>query len=177
MLPQEFPLGWVNTRYASCGGSRLLEQCLHPWQSTRLIHHELTGLQAKGTHMSEQFGRTFIDALGKLEKENELDPIVALFADACEVGNVVSPRTFEGKGGAHAFWRTYRETLGDVESEFRNIIATEDRIALEWTTTGANAEGKRIDYDGVSILEVADDKIVRFWAYFDPAKLGQEIRG
>ncbi|MGI8643759.1 MAG: nuclear transport factor 2 family protein [Thermomicrobiales bacterium] len=127
--------------------------------------------------MSEQFGRKFIDALWKLEEANEIDPLVALFADSCEVGNVVAPRTFEGKEGAHAFWRTYRETLGDVKSEFRNVIATGDRVALEWTTTGANAEGKRIDYDGVSILEVEGEQIVRFWAYFDPAKLGQEIRG
>ncbi len=127
--------------------------------------------------MSDDFGRRFIDALGKLEAANELDPLVALFADSCEVGNVVAPRTFEGKEGAHAFWRTYRETLGDVKSEFRNIIATDDRVALEWTTTGANPEGKPIDYDGVSILEIEQDKIVRFWAYFDPAKLGQEIKG
>lgn len=127
--------------------------------------------------MSDDFGRRFIDALGKLEEANELDPLVALFADSCEVGNVVAPRTFEGKEGAHAFWRTYRETLGDVKSEFRNIIATDDRVVLEWSTTGANPEGKPIDYDGVSILEIEQDKIVRFWAYFDPAKLGQEIKG
>ena len=127
--------------------------------------------------MSEAFGQRFIDALWKLEESNEIDPVVALFADDCEVGNVVAPRTFEGKEGAHAFWRTYRETLGDVKSEFHNVIATDDRVALEWTTTGANKEGKRIDYSGVSILEIADETIVRFWAYFDPAKLGQEIRG
>lgn len=127
--------------------------------------------------MSDDFGRRFIDALGKLEEANELDPLVALFADSCEVGNVVAPRTFEGKEGAHAFWRTYRETLGDVKSEFRNIIATDDRVVLEWSTTGANPEGKPIDYDGVSILEIEEDKIVRFWAYFDSAKLGQEIKG
>lgn len=126
---------------------------------------------------SEQVARRFIDALWKLETANEVDPIVELFAGECQVGNVVSPRTFEGKDGARAFWQIYRETLGDVKSEFRNVIATEGRAALEWTTTGTTHQGKKIDYGGVSILEFEDDRIARFWAYFDPSKLGHEIQG
>jgi ketosteroid isomerase-like protein len=127
--------------------------------------------------MSEQTGRQFINALWRLETANELDSIVELFAVGCQLGNVVSPRTFEGKDGARSFWQIYRNTLGEVKSEFRNIIEAGDRVALEWTTTGTSPEGKWIDYDGVSILEIEGGRITRFWAYFDPSKLGQEIRG
>lgn len=126
--------------------------------------------------MSEQTGQQFINALRRLETANEIDSIVELFAVGCQLGNVVSPRTFEGLDGARSFWQIYRKTLGEVTSEFRNVIEAGDRVALEWTTIGTSPEGKRIDYDGVSILEIEGGRITRFWAYFDPAKLGQEIR-
>jgi limonene-1,2-epoxide hydrolase len=124
----------------------------------------------------EQVARRFIDALHKLERDRDLDAIVATFADACDVGNVVSPRTFEGKEGAREFWTIYRDTLGEVESTFRNVIATGGRAALEWTTRGTGANGHPIDYDGVSILEIEGDAITRFRAYFNPAELGEQIK-
>ncbi len=127
--------------------------------------------------MSEQVARRFIDALHKLERDRDLDAIVATFAERCDVGNVVSPRTFEGREGAREFWSVYRETLGEVESTFRNVIVTADRAALEWTTKGTASQGHAINYDGVSILEIEGDAITRFRAYFNPAELGQQIQG
>ncbi|MBA2754977.1 MAG: nuclear transport factor 2 family protein [Chloroflexia bacterium] len=126
--------------------------------------------------MSEDLARRFIDALWALEKSNDLDSIVDTYADDCQVGNVVSPRRFDGKAGARDFWSTYRGTLGEVHSDFHNIIVAGDHAALEWTTKGTGPGGQPIDYDGVSILEMADGKITRFWAYFDPSKLGHELQ-
>lgn len=118
----------------------------------------------------------FIDALGKLEAERELDAIVAMFADECEVGNIVASDNFNGTDGAREFWKNYRQTFGEVKSEFHNKIITDCTAALEWTTTGTNSEGAEINYDGVSILETDGDKITRFYAYFDPHHLGNQIK-
>lgn len=41
--------------------------------------------------MSEQAAKSFIDALGRLEYERDLEAVVRLFTPDCEVGNVVSP--------------------------------------------------------------------------------------
>jgi ketosteroid isomerase-like protein len=62
-----------------------------------------------------------------------------------------------------------------VASSFRNVIVSDGRAALEWTTTGTSAAGVPISYEGVSILEMADGKITRFRAYFDPHDLGLQI--
>ena len=35
--------------------------------------------------------------------------------------------------------------------------------------------GNEFKYDGVSILEINDEKISRFQAYFDPNNLGRQI--
>lgn len=122
--------------------------------------------------MTENTAKNFIDALGKLESDRDLDAIVNLFSEDCEIGNVV---TDEKNIGAKEFWTSYRNNFDDVRSTFRNEIITDKTAALEWTTSGTTGEGHEFEYDGVSILEIKGDKITRFHAYFDPNKLGKQI--
>ena len=117
----------------------------------------------------------FVDALRKLELENDLDTIVSLFADDAEIGNVTVTDNLSGTDGARKFWKNYRDTFGEIESTFQNKINLDGVAALEWTSKGTSKDGSEIDYEGVSILEMEEDKITRFFAYFNPAKLGQEI--
>ena len=125
--------------------------------------------------MPEVPTQAFVDALSALEQNRDLEPITALFAPECEIGNIVSPRQFSGPDGARAFWETYRASFGDVQSTFRNVIAGDGHAALEWTTSGTSVQGLPIAYSGVSILEFADGQISRFWAYFDPGALGRQL--
>jgi ketosteroid isomerase-like protein len=122
--------------------------------------------------MAENIAKQFIDALHKLERERDLETIVNLFSEDCDVGNVV---TDDKDISAEKFWSSYRESFGEVESTFRNEIIKGDATALEWTTSGTSGEGHEFEYDGVSILETDGDKITRFHAYFDPNKLGKQI--
>jgi ketosteroid isomerase-like protein len=128
--------------------------------------------------MSEQLAEKFIEALGRLETERDLEAIVSLFAPDCEVGNVVSPEKFQGRDGAREFWGAkYRDTFGEVRSTFRNVFATDTRAALEWTTEGTASDGTPLNYDGVSILETDGEHITRFSAYFDAGRLGRQLIG
>ncbi len=125
--------------------------------------------------MSKQVAEKFVEALKKLEAERDVETIVETFADSAEIGNVVSPHKFQGRDGAREFWTKYRETFGDMKSDFRNIFAGENRAALEWTTTGTSSKGDAIEYEGVSILEIEADKVTRFHAYFNAGDLGRQI--
>lgn len=125
--------------------------------------------------MSKQLTDTFIQALQDLENSRNPNSIVLLFAENCEVGNVVSPNHYQGTAGAQEFWQHYRDTFDQVKSNFRNQIMMDGKVALEWTTEGTVKNGKSIRYDGVSILEIEGDKITRFYAYFDPNHLGHQI--
>ena len=125
--------------------------------------------------MSEQVVEQFIEALEKLEASRDVEAIVAVFAERCEVGNIIAPEKFQGREGARAVWMKYRDTFGEVRSTFRNVIATDGRAALEWTTAGTAANGEPINYEGVSILEIEGDKVTRFQAYFDAGKLGEQV--
>jgi len=122
--------------------------------------------------MAENTAKNFIDALGKLESDRDLETICGLFSENAEIGNVV---TGDNKLGVKEFWQNYRDNFEKVNSSFHNEIVNESNAALEWKTTGTSNGGNEFEYDGVSILEIDGDKITRFHAYFDPNKLGKQI--
>ena len=134
---------------------------------------------AQDREQEQRLADRFIDALARLEADRDLEPLAALHADDAKVGNVNAPEQFSGQDGVRRFWGEYRDTFGELKSEFRNVIATPERIALEWRTEGTSVDGKPIEYEGVSILEVAagEEKVSRFRAYFDPSDLGRQIGG
>lgn len=125
--------------------------------------------------MSEKLIENFIESLHELEASENTEKIAGLFAENSEIGNSTLTDSFSGTDGARDFWTNYRKTLGEVKSEFKNKIISENAAALEWNTKGTNADGSEIDYDGVSILKHDGAKITRFYAYFNPNELGQQI--
>ncbi|KFE68655.1 nuclear transport factor 2 family protein [Hyalangium minutum] len=125
--------------------------------------------------MATERAQRFVDALAKLEESGDLEAIVSLFAEDAKVSNVASQREFTGREGVRQFWRDYKAMLASVKSTFRNMIESNDRVALEWETQGTAQNGAAVNYEGVSILEWDGDRIRRFYAYFDPGLLGREI--
>jgi steroid delta-isomerase-like uncharacterized protein len=139
-----------------------------------------TFILTPGTHeredhdMSREVAESFIEALWKLEEEKDPEPMVATYAEDCEVGNVAVHKTFNGHDGAREFWTDYRKSFGEMKSTFRNVFADAGLAALEWTTEGTN-NGDTVTYEGVSILEIEDGKVSRFYAYFDPRALSRQL--
>lgn len=124
--------------------------------------------------LSREVAENFKEALWKVEEDRDLEPMVSVLADDCEVGNVAVPKTFHGHDEAREFWTSYRKTFDEMKSTFRNVFAEDGRAALEWTTEGTE-NGDKVSYEGVSILEIEGDKVKRFMAYFDPSYLNRQI--
>jgi|SRR5215208_496491 len=116
--------------------------------------------------MSKEVADNFVEALRKLEEDRDVEALVKIHTEDCEVGNVSVPGSFKGQDGLREFWTEYRKTFGEIKSTFRNVFATEEGAALEWTTEGTS-DGDNVSYAGVSILEIEGDKVRRFMAYFD----------
>lgn len=125
--------------------------------------------------MAESLADRFIGALERLEREGDVEGLVRLFGDECELSNSAMHRKFEGRDGVRLFWREYRGAFGDVRSSFKSVIEGGGRAALEWHTEGTSPDGTSISYDGVSILEEDGGGIRRFFAYFDPRHLGRQL--
>jgi len=124
--------------------------------------------------VSKEVADGFVEALRKLEEDRDVEALVEIHTEDCEVGNVSVPQTFRGHDGLREFWTNYRKTFGEMKSTFRNVFATEEGAALEWTTQGTS-NGEDVSYDGVSILEIEDGKVRRFMAYFDTRDLTPQV--
>ena len=125
--------------------------------------------------MTNSLADRFIAALHKLEASGDVSEMASLFTPDGEIGNVIVPDKFHGPDGARVFWTKYRETFAEMESSFRTQVFAETGAALEWTTKGTTSNGHSIEYEGVTMLEFAGDKIKRFRAYFDPAALTEQV--
>jgi hypothetical protein len=124
--------------------------------------------------MTHEITEKFIEALHELEANRDVEKIAALFSNDADVNNLVTIDNSHDLS-AKEFWQKYRDNFGEVSSEFSNKIYGENSSALEWTTTGTNADGGEIEYEGVSIIETDGERITRFFAYFNPAKLGKQM--
>jgi ketosteroid isomerase-like protein len=125
--------------------------------------------------LSEEVADRFIEALRRLEEDRDVEPLVEIHKEDCDVGNVAVSRTFSGHEGLREFWASYRNTFDEMKSEFRNVFADDaGHAALEWSTEGTSS-GNKVSYEGVSILEIEGDKVSRFRAYFDPRRLTEQI--
>jgi ketosteroid isomerase-like protein len=129
----------------------------------------------RGGLVSKEVADRFVEALRKLEDDRDVEALVEIHTEDCDVGNVAVPKTFSGHDGLREFWTGYRDTFGEMKSEFRNVFADDQgHAALEWNTSG-KANGNDVSYDGVSLLEIEEGKVTRFRAYFDPRSVSGQV--
>lgn len=119
--------------------------------------------------------RQFIDALARLERDDDVEPLAALHAPDATLSNpqiTVPP----GPDAPRRFWRAYRDSFARIESSFHAVVEGADAVMLEWESDGEMA-GRPVRYRGVTVLEIDGDGIAAVRTYFDPAALGAQISG
>ena len=76
--------------------------------------------------VSKEVADDFVEALRKLEEDRDVEALVKIHTEDCEVGNVSVSETFRGHDDLREFWIEYRRTFGEIKSTFRNVFATEE---------------------------------------------------
>lgn len=126
-----------------------------------------------------QVAERFIAALHRVEEGDgsDVDGLVEMFADDAELTNSIIERDGarprrSGRDEIQRFWQDYRHTFRELRSEFTDVTVSDRSAGLFWRTTGADAGGRPLEYEGVSLLTLNDDgKIRQFKGYFDGAQL------
>ena len=112
----------------------------------------------------------FVDALGRLHTDREVDPLVELFSDDATLNKAGIPHGQQGRDGARTFWEQYRDVFDDIEASFSHRVTEDDIAFLEWKSAGTLRDGTEFRYDGVSVLESdGGDLIQAFRTYYDTA--------
>lgn len=129
----------------------------------------------------QTLAQQFIEALHALEQDQEdaLERIAGLFSDDARLTNAAlkqSGREHSGVEGARAFWAAYRDTFGQVRSEFAQVTSNDKAAGLFWTTRGSDSSGGALEYDGVSLLVFdGSGKIRLFRGYYDTRDLTRSV--
>lgn len=120
--------------------------------------------------MSEQVTHKVLKGLLEAFNRHDLDAIMEYFADDCVfyMPRGAAPRgdRYVGKQDVRAGLAKRFEGIPDVHyGDDRHWVCSNFGVS-EWTLTGTNVSGKKIEVRGVDLLEFAEGKVIRkdsFW--------------
>ena len=118
--------------------------------------------------MSRALTDQFMAALQQAEQSGDVTPLVELYADASTTNNLTD-KTWEGKGGAQEFWKTYLGNFETIRSEFTQAAGDDTTGIMEWVSRGQLRGGRDIEYRGVSVIDSEGEKVKAFRTYYDSA--------
>ena len=113
--------------------------------------------------------RELAEQLWKLLYERDFDAVGALFADDGEYTDMPTPPEDVARGPAQIAGRL-RMGLGPLESishDVKTIVCEGDTVVTEHVEHWAWPTGERASLPFVSMMEVRDGKLVRWWDYWD----------
>ena len=120
------------------------------------------------TQISDDRARNFATALQSFEKDGDASSFAKLFA-ADAVTQRFDARG-ERRGEVEQFWQEYRAQFDSISTTFYDVVEGGDRVALEWTSDATLADGRPLQYRGVTVILLDGDKITKLRTYYDSAQ-------
>ena len=104
-----------------------------------------------------------LERFAKAWNRHDLDALMAMMTDDCvfsaSAGHHVEGQRSEGKQAVRAAYAAVFEAFPDAQwTNPRHFIAA-DRGVSEWTFTGTQHDGRRIEVNGCDLFTFRDDKI------------------
>jgi ketosteroid isomerase-like protein len=117
--------------------------------------------------------RELVERLWTTLYRRDFDGVGALFADDGEYTDMPTPAEDVARGPAQiaARLRLGLEPLAAISHEVRVLIAEGDTVVTEHVETWDWPSGEHAELPFVSVHEVRDGKLVRWWDYWDLATL------
>jgi len=95
---------------------------------------------------------------------HDIDAVMTHFADDCVFYTVAGPEVYGAKiEGAAAIAEAFSgvwATMSDARWDHHGHFVHGDRAVSEWTFSGTDAQGRRIEAQGADLFTLRDNKIV-----------------
>ncbi len=121
--------------------------------------------------MSDQMAKRFAEALQHTEQSGDVESVVQLFAPDASLRRPERGVEKQGQEAIRDFWKAYLDSFDTIRSRFDSIRQCDGLCVLEWTSEATWKSGRKVNYRGVTLLEVADDRVQKFATYYDTAAL------
>lgn len=104
-------------------------------------------------------------------------------ADAVGIGQGGGGVAIHGPQQFQAFVETLRGAFPDIHVAIEDAFAAGDKVAARWSATmthrgdhlGISASGKPVRITGISLVQIADGKIIAGWDNWDEMSMMREI--
>lgn len=123
-------------------------------------------MSIKDNHIADPRARAFVAELRRFEQSSDPADLVALFADDATATRLDARRE---RPDVTAFWREYRAQFDHLTTTFSDAVESDDQVALEWTSEATLGDGRPLTYRGVTILDLAGERIAALRTYYDSA--------
>jgi ketosteroid isomerase-like protein len=118
------------------------------------------------SQITDTRARSFAGALQAFEADADPASLTPLFADGATVLRL------DARGertDVEQFWREYRDQFTDISTTFTHPVQGDGACVLEWDSEARLANGRPVEYRGVTVLEFDGDAISRLRTYYDSA--------
>lgn len=117
--------------------------------------------------------REYFDALTALDRE----AYVAAFASDASVQDPYGGPVLEGEEGLNKFFDGMERTWQSFRMTPEKGYKSGNRVAVPWSTAAMARNGKRAEFEGVNVFELAEDgRIQRLEGYWDFKGMLAQIR-
>lgn len=100
---------------------------------------------------------------------HDIDAVMSFFADDCIFNAVGGPEVhgtrFEGIEAIATAFTSGWKAMPDAHWAHHGHFVQGDRAVSEWTFSGTNADGSRVEAEGCDLFTLRDGKIVRKQAF------------
>jgi ketosteroid isomerase-like protein len=109
-------------------------------------------------------------ALKAVEEKGDYEWMLGLFADDAVLHSPAVDGEVRGAAGVRQVFEAHRAPFDTVATTFGSATEAPGVVTMPWTLRGT-AGGQTIDLSGMTVLEVAGDKVKKLTAYYDASKI------
>ncbi len=95
---------------------------------------------------------------------HDVDGVMAFFADDCQFFAIAGPEVYgtliDGSEAIAKAFAAVWATMADAHWDHHGHFVHGDRAVSEWTFSGTNADGSRVEAQGADLFTLRDGKIV-----------------
>ena len=82
----------------------------------------------------------------------------------------------KGPTAFRPFYHSFRESFPSVNIQVEPIFQNPEFEAAQCTVNAATADGRRVNFTGLSIIRVKDGKLIEGWNAFDFETMNKQLR-
>jgi ketosteroid isomerase-like protein len=116
-----------------------------------------------------QLSAADLAALFDAFNRHDIEAVMSFFAKDCVFNGVAGPEVhgtrFEGSEAIAAAFSGVWGAMKDARWDHHGHFVHGDRAVSEWTFSGTNADGSRVEAEGCDLFTLRDGKIVRKQAF------------